>query len=724
MSDVFISYSRRDKEFVHVLYEALQESSYDTWVDWQDIAPTTEWWKEIEAGIEAAHTFIFVISPDSVASEYCHKEIDHAVRHGKRLIPVLRRSDFPKTDMHPKLGQHQWVSFRAEDNFPQAFATLVETINTDLEHKKIHTRLEIRAIEWNQKERDDGLLLRGKELKAAEAWLANYQAVPPHPTGLQQEYIRAGRLTEDSKQRADRRLRRGMLLGSLSAVIGLLIAIYSGAIALRFRVEVQAAREEKDRIEAESNQRIQAAELRISAAEDREHQAQQAVDTAQRNLTLAETAKQAAEAQLQQIQQEAQRRIRDANQQVKSAQQSRERAEQQQQEAESKLEAANDNFRQTEANLENAQANLELAREGSRLERAGNNLLQQLDTSPNPQNIRLLMRAVELGQELNTLSQQQQLSLARYPATSPVMSLQNILNLLATETRNRSSRATPWQPLSNQQGLLTSISFSANGDYLATGDAAGNVRILKLNGLPATATFSAEETTISALELSPTGHYLAILGSNGTIQIWRSDGVKVAAIDSQTGTDFFTDFTFSRDGRQIALKNGEGMVGVWEWSWDTLKTARLIKLMKLESGRINRFSLSPDSRFIAITDLDGQVQLHSLTTDAVKQFESYQQIRKIKISPDAERIVTVDFEGRIHMWNSAGQQLGGLGQMDQRATDISFNQNGQRLAAAYANGTVGTYDVHGLERLLEESCAFLSQYQPEYPEVQQLCQGF
>jgi hypothetical protein len=68
MVDVFVSYSRRDKEFVAVLHDALRASDYDTWVDWEDIAPTTEWWKEIEAGIEAAHTFLFVISKDSIAS--------------------------------------------------------------------------------------------------------------------------------------------------------------------------------------------------------------------------------------------------------------------------------------------------------------------------------------------------------------------------------------------------------------------------------------------------------------------------------------------------------------------------------------------------------------------------------------------------------------------------------------------------------------------------------
>jgi len=42
MSDVFISYSRRDKKFVHILHDALENSAKKTWVDWEDILPTSE----------------------------------------------------------------------------------------------------------------------------------------------------------------------------------------------------------------------------------------------------------------------------------------------------------------------------------------------------------------------------------------------------------------------------------------------------------------------------------------------------------------------------------------------------------------------------------------------------------------------------------------------------------------------------------------------------------
>ena len=66
--EVFISYSRKDKEFVRRLDEELKRRDREAWVDWEDIRPTEEWMQAIYGAIEGADTFIFVFTPDSVAS--------------------------------------------------------------------------------------------------------------------------------------------------------------------------------------------------------------------------------------------------------------------------------------------------------------------------------------------------------------------------------------------------------------------------------------------------------------------------------------------------------------------------------------------------------------------------------------------------------------------------------------------------------------------------------
>jgi len=91
MADIFISYSRKNKEFVHRLDDALKSLGREAWVDWRDIRPTEEWMQAIYGAIEGADTFVFVLTPDSVASAVCGREIAHAAAENKRMVPIVAR---------------------------------------------------------------------------------------------------------------------------------------------------------------------------------------------------------------------------------------------------------------------------------------------------------------------------------------------------------------------------------------------------------------------------------------------------------------------------------------------------------------------------------------------------------------------------------------------------------------------------------------------------------
>ena len=131
MSDVFISYSRRDIDFVRHLFDQLTARDREPWADWQDIPPTADWLAEIYRGIEAADSFLFIISPDSVASEICTLEIEHAVKHNKRLVPVVWK-EVEDNQGHSAMMAHNWVFLRQEDNFEANFELLVDALDTDL----------------------------------------------------------------------------------------------------------------------------------------------------------------------------------------------------------------------------------------------------------------------------------------------------------------------------------------------------------------------------------------------------------------------------------------------------------------------------------------------------------------------------------------------------------------------------------------------------------------
>jgi hypothetical protein len=233
MSDVFISYSRKDRDFVHRLHDALVAQKRAAWVDWEDIPLTAEWWEEIKAGIEAADNFVFVISSESVRSKVCFDEIEHATQSHKRIVPILHHEIADEADqqrVHPAINRHNWVFIRDTDPFDEAFQALIAAIDTDLDHVRTHTRLLVRARNWDATGRESGPLLRGSDLAEAEVWLAVAGSKGPKPTPLHTEYILASR-------RATNRVQRS-ILASVSIALAVTICLL-GLTYIFFRQAIQ-----------------------------------------------------------------------------------------------------------------------------------------------------------------------------------------------------------------------------------------------------------------------------------------------------------------------------------------------------------------------------------------------------------------------------------------------------------------------------------------------------
>jgi hypothetical protein len=205
--DIFISYSRRDKEFVSQLCEALTQANQKIWVDWNDIPPAEDWRQEIYRGIEAANNFVFIISPNSTSSKVCGEELDHAIKHGKRLVPIVRQ-DVGYDNVHPELGRINWIFFREDDDFDSAFRKLISAVETDLSHVREQTHLLVRARKWDKVGRNKSYLLQGSELKQAEQWLVEGERKQPQATALHREYIKTSRQVETEREDAQMRLRR------------------------------------------------------------------------------------------------------------------------------------------------------------------------------------------------------------------------------------------------------------------------------------------------------------------------------------------------------------------------------------------------------------------------------------------------------------------------------------------------------------------------------------
>lgn len=83
---IFISYAHDDTAVVIDVARALD--IHDVWFDHR-LSVGKDWWDEIERQIGACNCFIFLLSPTSVASEYCQQELEVALRLHKPIAPVM-----------------------------------------------------------------------------------------------------------------------------------------------------------------------------------------------------------------------------------------------------------------------------------------------------------------------------------------------------------------------------------------------------------------------------------------------------------------------------------------------------------------------------------------------------------------------------------------------------------------------------------------------------------
>ncbi len=88
MSDIFISYSRKDSEQALVLAERLRASGMEVWIDQRGIEAATSWSGEIADAIRATKAFVLLLSASSTESPNVKKELGVATEVGCSLVPI------------------------------------------------------------------------------------------------------------------------------------------------------------------------------------------------------------------------------------------------------------------------------------------------------------------------------------------------------------------------------------------------------------------------------------------------------------------------------------------------------------------------------------------------------------------------------------------------------------------------------------------------------------
>lgn len=668
MSNVFISYSRKDEVFVRSLHEALEARDMDAWVDYQDIPRTAVWWDSICKAIDATDTFVFVISPDSVASEVCTDEINYALENNKRIVPIVYR-DTDNKQVHEKVRAINYIFFRQTDDHTTAFYQLVEAINTDLDWVQQHSRLLERAKEWHENKGRRAYLLRGEDLREAEQWRDKAGLDSGRqPNFLQMQYITASRKWASTFRN----------IISSAITIGFVVAVVLAIAAFLSENEARA----QGRI---SDARALAANAVAELEADPERSILLATEAISTTLREGEPVVPQAEEALHRalFTSQVRQTLKGHTDFVVGVNYSPD--------GRNIVTASRDGT----AKIWDAQTGRELQTlEGHLFE------LQDIAFSPDQKIVTAVGDNATLKQ-WDVQSKQPVSTLRPFgTGSSRIYSLSYNQDgtRIATASIANSDQVQIWNPDNNQvllslnghEGYVLDVSYSPDGKYIVSAGADGLAKVWDAVTGQEQITLRGHTDRVVGTSYSPDGRSIVTASWDKVVKVWDPQTGQVVR-DLVGHADKVRSAVYSPDGTNILSAGWDQTAIVWD-----VETGNIRYTLRGHTNKITKAVYSPDGRQIATADENGIAKLWNTKTgqeEATIQ-ASTEDIRSLVYSSDSLSLATVGVDGLPRIWDVQKRQI--LSTLEgQKAPVVTamYSPDGQSIVTSSIDHTARIWDA-------------------------------
>ncbi len=285
-----------------------------------------------------------------------------------------------------------------------------------------------------------------------------------------------------------------------------------------------------------------------------------------------------------------------------------------------------------------------------------------------------LITAIEAGQDFQQIYHND-ITFGKNPIHTPMFVLRPILDHIQEKN----------QLTSHQKGI-TSINFSPNGQYLASGSSDQMVKIWDLQNSQYI-NLSDHQDQVTAVEFSPDGQYLASASLDKTVKIWNLQGNLLKNITQyEAGVNALS---FSPDGQYLATASLDNRINIWDLQ------GNLYQSFNAHEGRINALTFSPDSQYLATASSDTNAMIWDLQGKLKQTLKQDQAILALKFSPDGTKIVTVSTDNYIYIWDKKGKILNKIKGHKDLIRAISFHPDGTKFATVSDDLTTKIWDMKG-----------------------------
>ena len=211
-----------------------------------------------------------------------------------------------------------------------------------------------------------------------------------------------------------------------------------------------------------------------------------------------------------------------------------------------------------------------------------------------------------------------------------------------------------------------------------------------IEGVSLVRTLEGHTGPVFSVSFSPDGQILASGSLDNTIKLWRvSDGSLIRTLEGHTF--WVNSVSFSPDGQILASGSGDKTIKLWRVS-----DGSLIRTLEGHTFWVSSVSFSPDGQILASGSDDKTIKLWRVSDGSlIRTLEEHTwMVRSVTFSPDGQILASGSDDNTIKLWRvSDGSLIRTLTGHTDTVCSVSFSPNGQILASGSSDKTIKLWNV-------------------------------
>lgn len=239
---------------------------------------------------------------------------------------------------------------------------------------------------------------------------------------------------------------------------------------------------------------------------------------------------------------------------------------------------------------------------------------------------------------------------------------------------------------------INDVQYSPDGTHLAVASSVG-IWLYNMNSEEEPALLTTDIPGVFSVSFSPDGQTLASGDNDGLVRLWNIDARKYEEIfimNREMLNQQVTHVSFNRNGDTLVSAN------IYEANlWDVATKTHKEKFINISVYRGEKISFNADGVMIAKPS-HNTIRLWDITTRQEKKILKghTEGVKSVAFSPDGRTLASGSWDRTVRLWDVAtGNQKKVLKGHQKSINNIAFSADGRMLATASRDNTVRLWDT-------------------------------